>query len=183
MTVTASAGRPRVPRPPLRATLSAAGIDVALVAAFVLIGRRNHEEGFALPGVWGTFWPFVAGLAAGWLLSRAWRRPLHPWRVGVPVWLCAVGVGMALRVLSGQGTAPSFVLVTAVLLALALVGWRLVARMLPGMRAAAVGSRAPTSTTPTAAAPTAAAPTPPAPTPPAPTSTTPTSTTPTSPAP
>jgi len=38
-------------------------------------------------------------------------------------------VGMALRVVSGQGTAVAFIVVATVFTALLLLGWRLVARM------------------------------------------------------
>ena len=43
---------------------------------------------------------------------------------GIPVWLCTLVVGMLLRAATGQGTAPSFVLVAATVLALFLIGSR-----------------------------------------------------------
>jgi hypothetical protein len=112
-----------------RTVVLGAAVDLMVVVAFVVIGRRNHEEGFALAGVWHTLWPFLAGLAVGWVVSRAWRRALHPWRVGVPVWAGTVAVGLLLRALSGQGVAPSFILVTTAFLAVSLIGWRLVVRL------------------------------------------------------
>jgi predicted lipid-binding transport protein (Tim44 family) len=76
----------------------------------------------------GTAWPFLAGLAVGWLAARAWRRPAAILPSGAGAWLGAVAVGMLLRVLAGQGTAFAFILVALVFLGLFLVGWRLAAR-------------------------------------------------------
>lgn len=98
--------------------------DAVAVVVFVLIGRRSHEESGAVLGLLRTAWPFLVGLGAGWLLARAWRRPLRVRPVGVVVWLVTVSLGMVLRVVSGQGTALSFVVVTLVVLAAFLLGWR-----------------------------------------------------------
>ncbi|MGQ4598037.1 DUF3054 family protein [Nocardia sp. R6R-6] len=46
------------------------------------------------------------------------------WPSGVVVWVSTLVGGMLLRVVSGQGTAVSFVLVAGVVLALFLLGWR-----------------------------------------------------------
>ena len=54
---------------------TAAVLDAACVLLFVLVGRRSHEEASALAGVARTAWPFLGGLAAGWLVARAWRAP------------------------------------------------------------------------------------------------------------
>jgi len=45
-------------------------------------------------------------------------------------WLGAAGLGMALRVAAGQGTAVAFVGVALAFLGLFLLGWRVVARVL-----------------------------------------------------
>ncbi|MET0854043.1 MAG: DUF3054 domain-containing protein, partial [Microterricola sp.] len=58
-------------------------IDLVLIVAFVLIGRRSHDEEFTLAGVWETAWPFFAGLLLGWLVTRAWRTPDRVWPTGV----------------------------------------------------------------------------------------------------
>jgi hypothetical protein len=39
--------------------------DLVLVLAFVLIGRRTHDETDALTGILTTAWPFVSGLIIG----------------------------------------------------------------------------------------------------------------------
>ena len=106
--------------------VTGAGLDVCCVAAFVVIGRASHTEGETVAGLARTAWPFLAGLAAGWLATRAWRRPgaLGP---GVGVWLVAVALGMVLRAVSGQGVAVAFVFVALAFLGLFMLGWRLLA--------------------------------------------------------
>ena len=113
------------PRPPAsaRRIASAAALDVASVVVFVVTGRRSHDEGLDLAGVAGTAWPFLTGLLVGWAAASAWREPASR-RTGVIVWAAAVAVGQVLRVTSGRGTEVSFVVVSAVVLAVLLLGWR-----------------------------------------------------------
>ena len=101
-------------------------VDLILVIVFVLIGRSSHDEN-PISGALVTLWPFAAGLVAGWLAARVWRRPLAIWPTGVTVWIVTVAVGMGLRVASGQGVQFSFVIVASVVLGVFLVGWRGVA--------------------------------------------------------
>ncbi len=75
-----------------------------------------------------TAWPFLAGLAVGWAVARAWRRPFEIAPTGVIVWISCVAVGMVLRVVAGQGTAVAFIVVALAFLALELLGWRALAR-------------------------------------------------------
>ena len=110
--------------------ITAAAADLVLVLVFVLIGRGSHDEGFTLLGTLNTAWPFVTGLALGWLVSRAWRTPLSMRRTALPVWASTVVVGVLLRALSGQGVAVSFVIVTLLVLAAFLFGWRALAGLL-----------------------------------------------------
>lgn len=86
-------------------------LDVLLVIAFAALGRRSHAETGALVAVLGTAWPFLVGALVGWGVALAMRLRPESLRGGVPVWLCAVAVGMVLRVLTGAGTAVSFILV------------------------------------------------------------------------
>jgi Protein of unknown function (DUF3054) len=113
----------------VRAVRLAAVIDLCCVLAFVIIGRASHTKGESLGGIASTAWPFLAGLAGGWLGTRAWRRPLTLAPAGVGAWLGAAGLGMVLRVVAGQGTAVAFVLVALAFLGLFLLGWRVVARV------------------------------------------------------
>jgi hypothetical protein len=102
-------------------------LDLCCVLAFVIIGRASHSHGESLSGIASTAWPFLAGLALGWLAARAWRRPVALVPSGAGAWLGAAGLGMALRVVAGQGTAVAFVLVALAFLGLFMLGWRAVA--------------------------------------------------------
>lgn len=110
---------------------AALAADVAGVTAFVVAGRRTHADGDGglLDGVAGTAWPFLVALGVGWLLARAWRRPLAL-RCGAVLWLSTVVLGLVLRGAAGGGLAPAFVAVTAAVLGLVLVGWRALAALL-----------------------------------------------------
>ncbi|ORA56444.1 hypothetical protein BST22_00405 [Mycolicibacterium chubuense] len=109
-------------------TPAALAADVACVVVFCAIGRRSHAEGLTLAGVAETAWPFLTGTALGWVLARAWRRPLALLPTGVVVWVATVVVGMLLRKLTAQGTAPSFIVVASLTTAALLLGWRAIAR-------------------------------------------------------
>src|SRR5579862_5410008 len=115
----------------MRAVRLALVLDCCCVLAFVVIGRASHEHGESAGGIASTAWPFLAGLACGWLAARAWRRPTGLVPAGVGAWLGTVAVGMLLRVVAGQGTAVAFVLVALGFLGLFLLGWRLVPRVFP----------------------------------------------------
>ncbi len=112
------------------AVLASTVLDACFVLLFVVIGRHTHHDGDSLPGIWHTAWPFLAGLGVGLLLARSWRRPLSIVPTGIAAWLGAALAGMLIRVLAGQGTAAAFVGVTLAFLALFLVGWRVVARLI-----------------------------------------------------
>ncbi|MFP5311029.1 MAG: DUF3054 domain-containing protein [Actinomycetes bacterium] len=105
----------------------AAGVaaDVVLILAFAAIGRDAHHREEPVLGVLLTAWPFLAGAAAGWLGARAWRSPFSVIRAGVPVWLCSLVGGMLLRALTGQTVVLPFIIVATLVLALLLVGYRL----------------------------------------------------------
>ena len=100
-------------------------LDAALIFLFAAIGRRNHGEGGALLAVAGTAWPFLAGMAACWLISlTAFHRAPLSVRDAIPLWLGTVAIGMVLRSLTGEGTAFSFIVVATVFLGTGLLGWR-----------------------------------------------------------
>ena len=105
-------------------------LDTCCVIVFVAIGRASHHDGESLAGLASTAWPFLAGLGAGLLATRAWRHPGAIVPGGLGAWLGAVAVGMLLRVVAGQGTAPAFIGVALAFLGLFLLGWRAVAAML-----------------------------------------------------
>lgn len=100
-------------------------LDVLVVLAFAAVGRSNHDEGLTVTGVAGTAWPFLLGLAFGWLAAWSLGDGTAV-RAGVAVWVGTVGIGMLLRTLGGDPPPASFVLVAAVVLGVGLVGWRAV---------------------------------------------------------
>ena len=106
----------------------AVALDVAFVLLFAAVGRAAHDEGDALRGVLLTAWPFLAGAVVGWVLVRSLS---HRWPIdfgpGISVVFCTVLVGMLLRVVTGQGTAPTFDLAATLVLAVLLLGWRILA--------------------------------------------------------
>ena len=118
----------------MRSVRLAAVLDCCCVLVFVIIGRASHTKGESLAGIASTAWPFLAGLAGGWLAARAWRRPVALWPAGAGAWLGTVALGMVLRVVSGQGTAAAFIVVALAFLGLFLLGWRLVALALARRR-------------------------------------------------
>ena len=121
------------PHPTMSVVVGALAIDVVLVTVFAAIGRASHGES-ALDGLFTTAWPFLAALAAGWLITLAWRAPTAPLRTGLGVWGITVGGGMLLRAASGQGTAVAFLIVAAVTLLVFLVGWRVIAALVARAR-------------------------------------------------
>ena len=114
--------------------MAAVVVDVVVVLVFVAIGRSAHAHGVTASGMVETSWPFLVGLAGGWAVARAWRRPLEIAPTALVVTVTCVAVGMVLRVVSGQGTAVAFVLVALAFLGAALLGWRALVRLATGPR-------------------------------------------------
>ena len=114
--------------------LAALAADLAFIALFAAVGRRNHAEGLSIAGVIETAWPFVAGAAVGWVISRGWHRPAAVVPTGVTIWVCTVAVGMLLRKATSEGTAASFITVATLTIGLLLLGWRAVITRVSGRR-------------------------------------------------
>jgi hypothetical protein len=112
---------------PASGAVASAALDCCGVLAFVIIGRHAHDHGDSLAGVWNTAWPFLAGLAIGLIVTRAWQHPAAISPAGLGAWLGAAAAGMLIRVLAGQGTAVAFIAVALAVLAFFLLGWRLIA--------------------------------------------------------
>lgn len=121
-----------------RSPVVAALVDLVLVIVFCAIGRRSHDEANAVTGLATTAWPFVTGAVVGWFATWAlYRDKFDAYLIlptGIVVWVSTVAVGMILRVVSGQGTAFSFVLVASTVLAVFVLGWRASARFLPASK-------------------------------------------------
>lgn len=106
---------------------AAAVLDTVAVVVFVAVGRRTHDQDPGTAAVFATAAPFLIALFAGWLVARAWRRPLSL-VTGLVVWAVTIVGGMLLRnLVFGDGTATSFVVVAAAFTFACLIGWRLVA--------------------------------------------------------
>ena len=103
---------------------AAAALDGTLVLGFAVIGRASHAEQITVPGVLETAWPFLVGLAVGWVLFRAWRDPRGVVVPGLAIAASAIGVGLVLRALLGDGVPPDFAVVTTIVLGGVLLGWR-----------------------------------------------------------
>lgn len=113
----------------------ALGIDVVLVVVFATIGRASHAHALDALGIAETAWPFLVGLAVGWLALLAWRAPAALLRTGLPLVAITVVAGMLLRLLTNAGTAPAFIVVATVTLAVFLLGWRATALLIARRRA------------------------------------------------
>lgn len=106
----------------------AAAADVLAIVFFVVAGRRSHDESESITEILRVLAPFAIALAASWVASRAWVRPLDAWSTGIALWLGTAGGGLLLRRFVFQrSTAFGFVIVGSAFLLGALVGWRLVA--------------------------------------------------------
>lgn len=101
-------------------------IDLILVAVFATIGRASHQESLAPSGIFHTAWPFMTALLVAWAVMLLRKRPTATLGAGVFVWLVTVVGGMFLRRWAGDGTATAFIIVATIVLAVFLVGWRLI---------------------------------------------------------
>jgi len=113
------------PRPSPAVTIV---IDAALVVVFCVLGGLSHSLGEpdAVPRIVFSIWPFLAALIVVHAVALATNVDASRVVPGTLVWLVTFGGGMALRALTGQGTAWAFVIVAAVTLAVFLIGWRLI---------------------------------------------------------
>jgi peptidoglycan/LPS O-acetylase OafA/YrhL len=121
--------------------LPAIAVDVICILVFAIVGRSSHQETTDLLGVAHTAWPFLAGCLMGTLVGRTWRQPFSL-KSGVAVWLGTVAGGMVLRVLTGASVQLSFIIVASCVLAIFLIGWRAVFRLIQRARANSARGRA-----------------------------------------
>jgi hypothetical protein len=110
-----------------RRAVIAALADIASIVLFVAIGRRNHDEGEAVDGIATVAAPVLIALVVGWIVARAWRRPMQVDAAFI-IWPITVALGMVLRnLVFDRGTALPFIIVATIFTGVFLVGWRLVA--------------------------------------------------------
>ncbi|MBD8078019.1 DUF3054 domain-containing protein [Cellulosimicrobium arenosum] len=110
--------------------------DVACVLALAAGGLASHSPGEGAVRLLVVAWPFATGALVGWLVTRAWRRPWQVWPTGVVVWACAWALGVVLRVLTDQGVAPAFQIVSFGFLGVTMLGWRGVVALVAVLRPA-----------------------------------------------
>lgn len=118
--------------------LPAVVVDVVAIIAFAILGRRSHAEAGTLLGVLGTAWPFLAGALIGHAICRSvvtLRGDQAGWRPGVVVWASTLVLGMLLRLITGSTAAWPFVVVASIVLAVLLLGWRGIFRLIHRARA------------------------------------------------
>ena len=104
--------------------------DLLVVLLFVAIGFVQHGTPLTSQNLLLVGWHFALGVLLGHLAIRAWRAPFRIWPHGVFVWAITLATSMALRTLFSAGTEVSFVIVTAVVTAVGMLGWRAVAMYL-----------------------------------------------------
>lgn len=104
--------------------LRALTYDIVLVFLFAAVGRLSHGEDLSTLGA--TAWPFVMAAIVGSLVST-WRDGPW-WKQGLTAWVITAVGGILLRVVAGGDAPIGFVLVTAAVLALLLIGWRALLR-------------------------------------------------------
>jgi hypothetical protein len=107
--------------------LPALALDITGVFLFVAAGRRSHDEAGGLDATFEIAAPFLIALAVAWVVARVWREP-KALPSGLIIWPVTVALGQLLRnLVFDRGTATAFIIVSAVVLGVLLVGWRAVA--------------------------------------------------------
>lgn len=117
--------------------------DVAALLAFAAMGRGSHGLATGLAAVAETA-RTAAPFIGGWLIAApfvgafapaATRGPLPMLRTTLVAWLPALAVGAVLRALAiGRFSPPSFYVVTLLVGALLLAGWRAAFALAEGRR-------------------------------------------------
>jgi FtsH-binding integral membrane protein len=137
------------PRYDARLVSRAAAADVVSVLLFALIGRASHDEGMTASGLLTTAWPFVVGVAGGWVGVFLARFAPLSYPAATMMLVKTLILGCVLRVIFTDGAVPlSFVIVAAVFLGAMFFGWRATARVLSSRssRSSRDGSPTPAST-------------------------------------
>ena len=102
---------------------------------FAVAGKGSHEAGASQWVVLAIVWPFAVGVVVAHLglLSRG-GSPARVRPEGIVVLAVTYVLGMVLRVVSGRGIAVGFLVVAAIFLALTMLGWRAVLRIVAQRR-------------------------------------------------
>ena len=100
-------------------------VDVVIVITFATVGMFNHDSDHSLLKLGAIVWPFLIGLAVGWV-GAIWNglRGLRVWPGGLLVVGVTYGLGMAFRSLSGRGLETGFLVFSACFFVVTMLGWR-----------------------------------------------------------
>lgn len=122
-------------RNPTPRWLAPVAADLACVLVFALAGKASHEASASDWVVAAIAWPYAlaAALAHAGLRLRG-RQPRRIWPEGAVVLAVTYGLGMVLRVLSGRGIAVGFLVVAALFLAVTMLGWRGIVKLVERRR-------------------------------------------------
>ena len=97
--------------------------DLVAVVVFAAIGRMSHGESDDLLGLLGTAAPFILGVLVMWATPVVRAHPVGV-RAALAVWAGTVVIGLVVRAGFTWSLPLSFVVVTAISLAVLLLGWR-----------------------------------------------------------
>lgn len=123
--------------PSLGSAIAVMLVDWLAIFVFVYAGLGSHQQQITLGAILLAAWPFLVGrmlaLVTAWPFPglRALAVPATGgraevlWPSGVLAWLLTWALGMAVRALTGGGTALAFVLVSLGVLGGLFLGWRL----------------------------------------------------------
>lgn len=109
--------------PPSRIPALALAADAVAVIVFAAVGRVSHAESDDVLGLAATVAPFAVGLIAAWATPLVRARPAGL-RAGAVVLAGTVVVGLLLRAAFTGRLPVGFAIVTVVVLAVLLLGWR-----------------------------------------------------------
>lgn len=109
--------------------VNAVVLDLIAITVFAVLARIAHQsEDMPLTflGILSTLWPFVIGVALGWIVvSAAGRSAVRVRSGGWLVWLVTVIVGLAIWGIRNTSFPHwSFILVASLMSALLMLGWR-----------------------------------------------------------
>jgi hypothetical protein len=97
--------------------------DLVAVVVFAAIGRMSHGEPDDLLGLLGTAAPFLLGVVVMWAMPVVRANPVGV-RAALAVWAGTVVIGLLVRAGITWSLPLSFAAVTAVSLAVLMLGWR-----------------------------------------------------------
>ena len=98
--------------------------DAAVLAIFVVIGRRSHDDGSDLAGFARVLWPFAVGLVLGYVVTYLLRAPLA-WRRVAIMAAATIAVGETLRLaVQDRPWKPAFLVVAVIFIGGSMFAWR-----------------------------------------------------------